>query len=269
MKRPYGEEISGHFEQELREGLSGRFSYVYKNIRNEWAEVDLARVDAQTVERNVVDRGPDGILGNADDTQRTLYDIPAGTGTQRFFTNPDDPSYDSDYSTVEMAINRRFRGGWMLLTSFDYTWLKEFVGVGSTTSVLSSAGNTKAYSWNRNLRQADRETTTVWNYKLIGRYTLPADRHQRLVQAAERSPVGPIREPRGDACPQFGQPDGAGRAGDSEPRAQRPHRGSAARQVLPVQKQVRSADRDGRCLQPAQRRDANRVPNAVWQRRGR
>ncbi|MGE5834337.1 MAG: carboxypeptidase regulatory-like domain-containing protein [Acidobacteriota bacterium] len=173
LKRPYGDEISGHFEQELREGLSGRFSYVYKNIRNEWAEVDLARVDAQTVERNVVDRGPDGILGNADDAVRTLYDIPAGTGTQRFFTNPDDPSYDSDYSTVEMAINRRFRNGWMLLTSFEYTWLKEFVGVGSTTSVLSSAGNTKAYSWNRNLRQADRETTTIWNYKLIGRYQLP------------------------------------------------------------------------------------------------
>ena len=47
------------------------------------------------------------------------------------------------------------------------------VGVGSTTSVLSAAGNTKAYSWNRNLRQADRETTTIWNYKLIGRYQLP------------------------------------------------------------------------------------------------
>ena len=31
----------------------------------------------------------------------------------------------------------------MLLTSFEYTWLKEFVGVGSTTSVLSAAGNTE------------------------------------------------------------------------------------------------------------------------------
>lgn len=173
LKRPYGEELSGHYEQELREGFSGRLSYVYKNIRDDWAEVDLARVSAQTVAVNVADRGPDGILGNADDAQRTLYDIPAGTGTQRFFTNPDDPSYDSDYNTVEMALNRRFRGGWMLLTSFEYTWLKELVGVGSTTSVLSAAGNTKAYSWNRNLRQPDRETTTIWNYKLIGRYQFP------------------------------------------------------------------------------------------------
>ena len=172
LKRPYGDEFSTHYEQELREGLSGRVSYVYKNIRDEWAEVDLARVDTQTIPVSVLDRGPDGILGNADDVQRTLYDIPAGTPSQRYFTNPD-PAYTSDYNTMEVALNRRFRGGWMLLTSFEYTWLKEFVGVGSTTSVLSAAGNTKAYSWNRNLRQADRETTTIWNYKLIGRYQLP------------------------------------------------------------------------------------------------
>jgi Carboxypeptidase regulatory-like domain/TonB dependent receptor len=175
LERPYGEELSAHFEQELREGLSGRVSYVYKNIRNDWAEVDVTRNAAQTIPRLVVDRGPDGILGNADDSTVTLFDFPAGTPSQRVFTNPDDPAYKSDYNTVEFAVNRRFRSGWMVLTSFEYTWLNEFVGVGSTTSVLSSAGNTKAYSWNDNLRQADRETTTLWNYKLIGRYTLPWD----------------------------------------------------------------------------------------------
>lgn len=173
LERPFGEEVSTHYEQEIREGLSGRVSYVYKNLRNEWAEVDLARVNAQTVPVSVTDRGPDGILGSGDDRPLTLFTVPAGTPNQRFFTNPTDPGYDSDYNSVELAVNRRFRAGWLLLTSFEYTWLTEFVGVGSTTSVLSAAGNTKAYSWNRNLRQPDRETTTVWNYKLIGRRTLP------------------------------------------------------------------------------------------------
>ena len=175
LKRPYGDEVSTHYEQELREGLSGRVSYVYKNLREEWAEVDLARVNVQTIPVALTDRGPDGIAGNGDDAALTLYTIPAGTPNQRFFTNPTDPAYDSDYQSVEVALNRRFRNGWMLLTAFEHTWLKEFVGVGSATSVLSAAGNTKAYSWNRNLRQADRETTTVWNYKLIGRYALPWD----------------------------------------------------------------------------------------------
>jgi len=173
LKRPYGDEFSTHFEQELREGLSARVSYIYKNLRDEWEEVDRARVTAQTVPVQVTDRGPDGILGNQDDAQLTLYTVPAGTPTERFFTNPDGPTYNSDYNTFEVALNRRFRNGWMVLTSFEYTWLKEFLGTTSTTSVLSSAGNTKSYSWNRNIQQADRETTTVWNYKLIGRRSLP------------------------------------------------------------------------------------------------
>ncbi|MBA2303082.1 MAG: TonB-dependent receptor, partial [Acidobacteria bacterium] len=58
LERPFGEEVSTHYEQEIREGLSGRASYVYKNLRNDWAEVDLARVNAQTVPVALTDRGP-------------------------------------------------------------------------------------------------------------------------------------------------------------------------------------------------------------------
>jgi hypothetical protein len=174
LERPYGDEVSTHYEQELREGLSARVSYVYKNLRNEWEEVDLARVNVQTVEVALTDRGPDGVLGNADDRQVRLFDVPAGTPNQRFFTNPTDPKSNSDYQNVEFALNRRFRNGWMLLTAFEYTWLDQFHANTSTTSVLSAAGNGKSYSWNRNLRFG-KETSTIWNYKLIGRYALPWD----------------------------------------------------------------------------------------------
>ena len=80
LERPYGDEISAHYEQELREGLSGRVSYVYKNLRNEWAEVDVARNGNQTVPVNRVDPGPAGVLGDGDDRAYTLFDIPTGTG---------------------------------------------------------------------------------------------------------------------------------------------------------------------------------------------
>ncbi|HEX2341188.1 MAG TPA: carboxypeptidase regulatory-like domain-containing protein [Vicinamibacterales bacterium] len=180
LDRPYGDEISTHYEQELREGLSARVSFVYKNLRNEWAEVDLIRDAAQTVPVTRLDPGPEGIIGDGNDQNITLKDIPAGTGTQRVFTNPDDPRYDSNYQTVEFAVNRRFRNGWMLLTSFEYSWLDQFHNQTSTTSVLSAAGNDKTgtagangYPWNDNFGLFGRETSTIWNYKLIGRYTLP------------------------------------------------------------------------------------------------
>ena len=40
----------------------------------------------------------------------TLLDRPAATPQTRLFTNPTDPAYNSDFQTVEFAVNRRFAG---------------------------------------------------------------------------------------------------------------------------------------------------------------
>ena len=173
LKRPYGDEVSAHYEHELRRGLSGRVSYVYKAIRDEWAIVDVSRINAYTVPFTATDPGPDGIAGNTDDgAPISLLDRTA-TPEERVFTNPSDPTYDSNFNTFEVAINRRFEQKWMLLTSFGYTWLDQFHANTSTTSVLSAAGNGKAFDWRPNLLRFGRETSTIWNYKLIGRYVAP------------------------------------------------------------------------------------------------
>src|SRR5262249_5423114 len=88
LRHAYGEEASTHFEQELVPFLSARASYVYKNTRNGWAEVDLARVNAYTIPYAFLDVGPDGVRGTADDQPLALYDRPAGTPSNRVFTNP-------------------------------------------------------------------------------------------------------------------------------------------------------------------------------------
>ena len=94
----------------------------------------------------------------------------------RVFTNPTDPAYNSDFQTVEFAINRRFAGRWMLLTSFGYTW--------STSSTPRPPTPAPSTRWRRarpttGARTSDlfgdegKETSTLWNYKVIGRYTMP------------------------------------------------------------------------------------------------
>jgi len=176
LKRPYGDEYSTHFEQELLTGLSARASYIFKAIRDDWSEVDVTRVSAYTVPFSAADIGPDGVRGTGDDRQLALLDLVRGTPATRMFTNPDDPPYNSGYQTFEVAINRRLRDRWMALTSFQYTWLNEFYGVTSSTSVLSSAGLSKSYLWRPNQRlfgDNGKEKTTQWNYKIIGRYELP------------------------------------------------------------------------------------------------
>jgi hypothetical protein len=176
LKRPYSQQFATHVERELREGLSGRASFVYNNVRNEWDEVDVSRINAYTIPFTTLDPGPDGATGTADDRELQLMDRPANTPEERLFTNPNDPSYDSDFYTVEVAANRRMQGNWMLLTSVGYTWLTQLHDTASSTSALGTAFNGKEYNWEPNRRlfgDNGRESSTLWNYKIIGQYIFP------------------------------------------------------------------------------------------------
>ena len=80
---------------------------------------------------------------------------------------------NADFQTVEFAINRRFSGKWMMLTSFGYTW---------STMAHTAAGDAAVGTTTFLYRPFDRllgddgiETDTLWNYKIIGRYVLPCD----------------------------------------------------------------------------------------------
>ena len=178
IKRPYAQEMSAHLEREITSGLSGRVSYVYKSARNEWVEIDPTRDAAMTLPFTFVDIGADGVAGGSDDKTLSLKDRPAATPQNRFFTNPTDPAFDSDFQTVEFAINRRMSGRWMMLTSFGYTWLNQFHATTTGTGTLDALAQGKTYNWRDNQRlfgDNGKETSTLWNYKIIGRYTLPYD----------------------------------------------------------------------------------------------
>jgi hypothetical protein len=167
LVRPTSNELSVNVEREIREALSGRVSYVYKNMRNIWGEIDGVRTSQYTVPITITDPGPDGRLNTGDEQTFQTFDRSAGLGEDRVYTNPEDNN--ADFHNVEFAVNRRFSGKWMLLTSFGYTW---------STMLHDSTGYGRFFSY----RPARRlfgdngiETSTVWNYKVIGRYTLPLD----------------------------------------------------------------------------------------------
>ena len=186
LQHAYGQETSTHFEQEVVPYLSARASYVYKTTRNGWAEVDLARVNAYTVPFAFTDIGADGVRGTGDDQQLTLFDRQAGLSSARTFTNPGSvpgvPALDGDYHTIEFALNRRFHGKWLLLTSFEHTWADDFrnttTGTGALDvvrqAVTGISGATNVMS-QPNRRRFGLQETTYWNYKVIGRYVFPHD----------------------------------------------------------------------------------------------
>ena len=181
LVRPWTDEISVNLEREISTGLSGRASYVYKNIRNSWGEIDVARADAYTVPFTINDPGPDRVAGTSDDQSFQTMALRAGVGSDRVFTNLGERG-NADFQTVEVAVNRRFANKWMLLASYGMTW-------STMAHVQLANGNISRYSnnsTNTNItfpyRPADLlfgddgvETTSLWNYKIVGRYVMPWD----------------------------------------------------------------------------------------------
>ncbi len=173
INRPLNNELSTNLERELVTGLSARVSYVYKNMRDIWAESDTIRSGAFTIPITITDPGPDNVLGTGDEQTFQTFDRAAGLAQDRVYTNPE--GYDADFNTVEVALNRRMMGKWMLLTSAGYTWSKmQHVQIATTPT---PTGYTRAYSFLPFDKifgdEFGRETSTVWNYKVIGRYEMP------------------------------------------------------------------------------------------------
>ncbi|MBY0495601.1 MAG: carboxypeptidase regulatory-like domain-containing protein [Cyanobacteria bacterium] len=168
--RPKSNEVSVNLERELTTGLSGRASWVYKNMRDVWGEIDVARAAGYTVPFTINDPGPDRTLGTADDRTFQTQALAAGTGTERVYTN--NPNANADFNTMEFAINRRFSGKWMLLSSFGYTWSTMVHAQGAN----GNAGRGVVYRpFDLMIGDNGRETSTLWNYKIIGRYVMPFD----------------------------------------------------------------------------------------------
>ena len=173
LNRPVTHEISTNVEREIVNGLSARVSYVFKGVRDIWGEDDPIRNGSFTVPISIVDPGPDNVLNTGDEQTIKTFDRPATIGQDRVYTNPE--GYDADFNTVEVALNRRFSGKWMMLTSAGYTWSKMLHVSNLTTP--TPTGYTRFYSFRPSDRlfgdEFGRETSTVWNYKIIGRYELP------------------------------------------------------------------------------------------------
>ena len=166
LTRPTSNEISMNLEREITTGLSGRASWVYKNMRNVWGEVDVLREAGYTVPFTINDPGADRVVGTADDQTFQTLALAAGTGSDRVYTN--DSRNDADFHTMEFALNKRFSNKWMLLSSFGYTW----------STMVHSAGGARSFVYRPfDLMWGDggKETDTLWNYKIIGRYVLPYD----------------------------------------------------------------------------------------------
>jgi hypothetical protein len=128
---------------------------------------------------SVVDPGPDGLTGNADDGPNFIvWDIPGTVPSSRTMTATI-PGILAVDRAFDLTVTRRMRNNWSLMTNFLYNW-----------------DHDRNFAQNPNQDRFSDSTVTLWAFKVVGTYRAPKGfvispsvRHQagdplsRIVQA--------------------------------------------------------------------------------------
>jgi hypothetical protein len=176
LKTPYTEEFNASYERQFWGESSIRAAYVRKQVRDEFATRVLARDGQYTipVQRTVNIQGFDtGVTGQQ---TFTLYDIPAGLSTQNIVGTIPDGEGSYDYDTIQLAFNKRFGRNLFIQSSVDYQWRDELRNASNpSTSPLDADPIATTYYQNSAVYRdvGNRQTSTNWSYRLLGRYEFP------------------------------------------------------------------------------------------------
>ena len=179
----YVDEINLSLEHELVADTAVRVSYVRKDRSGDSGIWNVPQQSALLAGRGVsCGADPDWdcpvnvLTGDPLNVQRVPDEL-AGAVDNRIAAFP---GMDAAYDTFQVAVNRRFQGGFLLQASFDTQWRDEFrAAAGENRSPLfadplavGSGGHGRIWQ-NHSLEVGARQETTNWGGRLLARYTLP------------------------------------------------------------------------------------------------
>ena len=177
LKTPYADELSVSFERQFWGESSVRAAYVRKMTRNDFATYNVLREGQFTVARQVpvVMRSFDG--GIQETRTFTVYDIPDSLrGQVRNVVAPIPESVgggNGDYDTIQLGFNKRFGSGLFIQASYDYQWRDELRQNSASNSPLNSDPLGVNYYQNVFPEVPNRQESTNWQGRLMGRYVFP------------------------------------------------------------------------------------------------
>jgi hypothetical protein len=110
-------------------------------------------------------------------TTLTLFDIPDALRGQVSNVVSNIPESvgggDYNYDTIQLAFNKRFTRGLFIQSSFDYQWRDELRQNAASTSPLNSDPLGINYFQNVFPEVSNRQESTNWQARLLGRYVFP------------------------------------------------------------------------------------------------
>jgi hypothetical protein len=156
VKQPKADEVTLTFERQLAASLTGRVGYVFRRESGLYQLVNTARsFDVYNIPINVIDPGPDGRNGTADDgSSLTYFDYAAAYKGPAFeqASGINTPDYTNRYHNIEAGVDKRLSNRWQLLASFLGT--KKDVWIAGVPQTPNDAFFPKDQTWDRTFRVA-------------------------------------------------------------------------------------------------------------------
>ncbi|MGQ9617450.1 MAG: TonB-dependent receptor [Candidatus Aminicenantia bacterium] len=175
IKHPHMDEITFGIEREIFKNASIGLAFIQRNYTN----MIGALSDAEFVEKEILDLGPDGIKGTGDDKKVVVYEQLNPSKEHFLITNPKagmknvilgkDPY--RKYTAFELIFNKRFSNRWQLLFSYVYSKTKSNMD----TDWSTNTGNTVFFENPNYQLNADGIPTVdpTHQIKIQGSYVLP------------------------------------------------------------------------------------------------
>jgi hypothetical protein len=171
-KQPKADEVTVAFEHQLMADFAVHVAGIYNRNTNVYRFANTqVPYSAYNIPITNKDPGPDGVLGNADDTGQsiTYYDFPAEFAGAKFATVMliNDPASNSSFKTIEVGTTKRLSRRWQLNASYAAT--KRHIPNG----VASSAQGDSFSAYNPNTEINTTDDNWEWLGKVAAGVLLP------------------------------------------------------------------------------------------------
>jgi hypothetical protein len=179
LEPSYADEISFSVEHELMADTSLRFSYVRKQLRNDfgltWNEAQvLPLLEGGIPFTAPCNSCPDEFAGSTLNLRR----VPDSAANQvrTILDNYPGGYDDNDYDTFQVAFQRRFTQDFFVQTSFDYQLRDERRRATAASTSPLVADPLSVNFWQNHSADVDNyQSNSNWNFRLLGRYVLPKE----------------------------------------------------------------------------------------------
>ena len=169
LKQPYTDEFVVQVERELIPDYSVRVGYVYKNVRDNWDELDIGRYPPEEnygagffEPVTTIDPGPDGIVGTPDDVGPiTLYNLTEVRPSYWLVTNY--PNFKEHWSNLEFTLIKRMSKGLQFNASWLGSWSHDLIHWSALVDPNYALSGAKGGYYD----------VLDWCFKFYGSYQLP------------------------------------------------------------------------------------------------